>query len=362
MVARGLIADERKIEFALLGPLEVSTEGVPLSLGPPQQRSLLALLLLNANEVVSRDRIVDELWGEDPPASVAKIVQVYVSALRRLLEPGRRRGEPNRVLVTRAPGYLLAIEPDDLDLTRVERLREEAGQVRARGDAAASRAKLGEALSLWRGQPLADFAYEPFAQAAIARVEGLRLAVIEERIDIDLELGGHGDLVGELEELVAQHPVRERFRAQLMLALYRSGRQADALEVYQDAHRALTGELGIDPGRELRELQQAILRQDPELDGRRASEATTEPAGGVFVGRDGELAELVDTLDNVLAGRGCLFLLSGEPGIGKSRLADELTARARPRGACARRPLLGGRRGSRVLALGSGAARLRTRC
>ena len=333
MVARGLIAPVRKIEFGLLGPLEVSTEGGPLSLGPPQQRALLALLLLNANEVVSSDRIVDELWGEEPPASVAKLVQVHVSALRKLLEPERDRREPNRMLITRPPGYLLEIEPDQLDLTRFEHLRVEARRALAEGDAPAARAKLGEALSLWRGRPLPDFAYAPFAQAAIARLEELRLTVLEERIEVDLELGGHSDVIGVLEGLVNEHPLRERFRAHLMLALYRSGRQADALEVYQATRRALTEELGIEPSRELRERQQAVLRQDAALDSPPISTAAPERSGGVFVGREHELAELVGALEAALAGRGRLVLLSGEPGIGKSRLADGLVGHARTLGA-----------------------------
>ena len=330
-LARGLIARQRKIEFSLLGPLEVSAEGEAVALGPPQQRSLLALLLLNANEVVSRDRIVDELWGEHPPATAAKLVQVYVSALRKLLEPGRGRAGPNRLLITRTPGYLVEIGPDDLDLTRVESLRDEAAEALARGDAAAARSKLGHALSLWRGQPLADFAYESFAQTAIARLEELRLAVLEERIEVDLELGADGDLVGELEELVEQHPVRERFRAQLMLALYRAGRQADALDVYQAARKALTEGLGIEPGRQLRDLQEAILRQDPLLDIRPTAESRTESSPRVFVGRERELSTLLEALGSALQGHGRLVLIAGEPGIGKSRLADELMAEARAR-------------------------------
>jgi DNA-binding SARP family transcriptional activator/tetratricopeptide (TPR) repeat protein len=317
----------------VLGPLEAVADGEPVTLGPPQQRALLALLLLNANVVVSRDRIIDELWGEQPPATAAKLVQVYVSRLRKALEPDRPRGDSARILVTRTPGYLIAVEAEQLDLGRFERLRGEAREALAAGNPAGAAQKLREALALWRGPPLSDLAYERFAQKEIGRLEELHLAALEERLDADLALGRHADLIGELESLVAEHLLRERLRGQLMHALYRCGRQAEALEVYQDARRALTDELGIEPGRELRELQEAILRQDPALDHSAVDEAAPEPSRGVFVGRRRELAELAGALDDALAGRGRLVLLVGEPGIGKSRLADELMAQVRGRGA-----------------------------
>ena len=332
-VARGPIARERTIEFKLLGPLEVVADGEPVSLGPPQQRALLALLLLNANEVVSRDWLIDELWGEQPPATAVKQVQVYVSRLRKALEPDRAPGDPGRILVTRPPGYLIAVETEQLDLGRFERLRGEAGEALGAGNAGGAAQKLREALALWRGPPLADLAYESFAQTEIARLQALHLAALEDRFDADLALGGHADLVGELEALVAEHPLRERLRGQLMHALYRSGRQAEALEAYQGARGALTEELGIEPSRELQELQQAILRQDPALDHSVEDEAAPEPSRGVFVGRGREVAELVGALEDALAGHGRLVLLVGEPGIGKSRLADELMRQARVRGA-----------------------------
>jgi DNA-binding SARP family transcriptional activator len=332
-VASAPIARQGKIEFKLLGPLEVQGERGPVSLGSPQQRALLALLVLNANEVVSRDRLIDELWGERPPATAAKLVQVYVSRLRKALEPDRSRGESGRVLVTRPPGYLIAVEAEHLDLGLFERLRGEARGALAAGNTAGAAQKLREALALWRGPPLADLAYERFAQKEIARLEELRLAALEERVDADLALGRHADLIGELEPLVAEHPLRERLRAQLMQALYRSGRQAEALEAYQNARGALTDGLGIEPGHELQELQQAILRQDPELDHAAVDAAAPEPSRGIFVGRGRELDDLAGALEDALAGRGRLVLLVGEPGIGKSRLADELVARARGRGA-----------------------------
>jgi len=313
------------IEFRILGPLEALHDGRPLALGGPKQRALLALLLLHANEPVAAERLIDELWGEQPPRTAAKSLQVYVSALRKLL--------PDGTLVTRPSGYELRVHSDELDLACFERLVAEGR--RPQPDLAAE--KLRAALSLWRGPPLADFRYEPWAQAEITRLEEMRLAALEERIDAELALGRQADVVGELEALLTHHPLRERLRAQLMLALYRSGRQADALAAYQEARRALVEELGIEPGRKLRELHQGILQQDLRLDlepeAASATEPTTETARGVFVGREVELAELRGGLENALAGRGRLFLLEGEPGIGKSRLADELIRQAAEQGA-----------------------------
>jgi DNA-binding SARP family transcriptional activator len=245
-----------RMDFRLLGPLEVVSEHdrQPVALGGVKQRSVLAALLLQANEVVSTDRLIDLLWGAAPPATAGKSVQVYVSRLRKALGEGR--------FATHGHGYLLHAEPEELDLARFERLVEQAR--RTAPDSAAG--KLREALALWRGPALADLAYERFAQVEIARLEEMRLAVIEQRIDADLAGGRHAELVGELETLVARHPLRERLRCQLMLALYRSARQAEALEAYRAARRELQEELGLDPSAELRQLEQAILRQDPALD------------------------------------------------------------------------------------------------
>jgi DNA-binding SARP family transcriptional activator len=242
------------MEFRILGPLEVIENGQPLPLGPPKQRMLLAALLLRPNEVVSNDELIDALWGERPPERAAKSLQVYVWRLRKLL--GRE------VLHTRPPGYALHVSPEDLDLHRFESLRD-AARSRTPIDAAEL---LREALGLFRGRPLADFAYEPFAETECARMDELRLQALEDRVQADLELGRHKELVGELDSLVAGQPLRERLRAQLMLALYRSGRQAEALVAYQDARGQLVEELGIEPGRELQTLQTAILRQEPSLD------------------------------------------------------------------------------------------------
>ena len=245
------------LEFRLLGPLEARLDDRPLPLGGVRQRALLALLLLRANEVVSRDRLIDELWRDHAPESAANALAALVARLRRVL--------PADVLVTRSGGYEARIEPDALDLLRFERLAEQGSRALAAGDAAAAAEQLHAALSLWRGPPLADFTYAPFAESTIGRLEELRLAAIENRIDADLALGRHGDLAGELQSLVLEHPLRERLRGQLMLALYRSGRQAEALEVYRDGRATLLDELGIDPSPALQELEQAILRQDPSV-------------------------------------------------------------------------------------------------
>jgi DNA-binding SARP family transcriptional activator/DNA-binding beta-propeller fold protein YncE len=225
---------------------------------------VLALLLLHANEVVSTDRLIDELWGESPPESAANMLQGYVSHLRKTLEPGRGRGE-HELIVSRAPGYMLQIRPDQVDAERFEQLSTEGRTLLADREADAAAKRLRAALALWRGGALDDLAYEAFARAAIDRLEELRLQTLEDRIDADLTLGSHDMLIGELRELVDRYPLRERLRGQLMAALYRCGRQAEALEVYRDARRVLLDELGVEPGPALRRLEQAILRQDPAL-------------------------------------------------------------------------------------------------
>jgi DNA-binding SARP family transcriptional activator len=247
-----------QMEFRILGPLEAWDEGRELSLGGPKPRALLAVLLLHPNEVGPADRLIDELWSEDSPEDAAAAVRVNVSRLRKALPPD--------VLTTRSPGYVVRVEPDALDLHRFERLVDEGRSLLSRGLAADASGRLRDALSLWRGPALADFAYESFAQGAIARLEEIRLAAVELRIDADLALGRDDELVGELEALVGEHPLRERLRRYLMTALYRSGRQAEALDAYQDARRALVDGLGIDPSIALQELERAILRQDPALD------------------------------------------------------------------------------------------------
>jgi DNA-binding SARP family transcriptional activator len=246
------------MEFRILGPLEVYAAGQTVPLGGAKQRALLAVLLLNANHVVSVDRLIDELWGDRPPATAAHTIQVYVSQLRKALAA-------EDVLVTRSPGYLLRAEAGSLDLHRFESMLEDGRRALGEGDPDAAARRLREALGLWRGDALADFSFEPFAQAAIGRLEDLRLAAVEDRIEADLALGRHADVIGELDALIHTHPLRERPRAQAMLALYRAGRQAEALQAYQDARRVLVEELGIDPSPALQELEKAILNQDASL-------------------------------------------------------------------------------------------------
>jgi DNA-binding SARP family transcriptional activator len=325
------------MDFRILGPLEVLDEGRALGLGGSKQRALLALLVLHANETLSVDRLIDALWGERPPATAAKTVQVHVSRLRKALAGGAG-SDPAALVATREHGYELRLDPERLDAYRFERLL-----AQGRSELAASRPRraasaLEQALSLWRGPPLADLAYESFAQRETARLEDLRAAALEELVEAKLALGRHAEVVGELERLVADHPYRERPRAQLMLALYRCDRQADALQAYQNARHTLVEELGIEPGERLRALERAILAQDPKLqlavaEQPAAPEPAVETSRSVFVGRARELAELVAGLDDAFAGRGRLFFVSGEPGIGKSRLADELVAHAGARGA-----------------------------
>jgi WD40 repeat protein/DNA-binding SARP family transcriptional activator len=253
------------MEFRILGPLEVLEEGRPLPLGGPKQQALLAVLLLHANEVVSADRLIDALWGERAPETAAHTLQVYVSQVRKALRSARD-GAPESVLVTRPPGYLLRVGHHELDLDAFKERVEEGRRAMAEGDPARAARLFAEGLDLWRGPPLGEFAYETFAQPAIATLEELRRSALEDRVDADLASGRHADLVGELQALVAEYPLRERLRAQLMLALYRSGRQAEALQAYQEARRELTEELGIDPAPTLQRMERAILVQDPELD------------------------------------------------------------------------------------------------
>jgi DNA-binding SARP family transcriptional activator len=241
------------LQFRVLGPLEVLDNGRVVPVSGSRQRGLLAMLLLNAGRVVSSDRLLDELWGDAPPQSGVTALQVRISQLRKSLG-----GDAIR---TRGPGYSIELASDEFDLHVFERLVE-----RAAGEAPeAASATLRDALGLWRGPPLADFAYEAFAQPAIGRLEELRLAAVEKRVDADLAVGRHAELVPELELLIAEHPLRERFRAQLMLAFYRSARQADALELFQHTRRTLVEEVGLEPGPALRDLERAILRQDHTL-------------------------------------------------------------------------------------------------
>ncbi|HUE97313.1 MAG TPA: BTAD domain-containing putative transcriptional regulator, partial [Longimicrobiaceae bacterium] len=250
------------MEVHILGPTEVVDGGAPVPLPTGRARSLLGLLTLKAGEVVSVDRLIDELWGESPPPTVETALQGLVSNLRKRLEPHRGRGEPPAILLTRPPGYLLDLGSEQVDSNRFRRMVAQAAE--APPERAAQ--LLRRALALWRGPALADFVYEPFAQAEIAELEELRLATVEKRIEADLGVGRHREVVGELEALVAEHPLREGLRGLLMLALYRSGRQTEALRVYAEYRSTLIDEMGLDPGPSLQHLEGSILRQDPSLD------------------------------------------------------------------------------------------------
>lgn len=260
------------MEFRLLGPLEVAAGGETVPLGGPRQRALLALLLIHRNEAVSAERIVDALWERDPPRTALQVVRVYVSHLRKLL------GQD--VLATAGSGYVLRVADEDLDSARFELLAARARTLLRDGDAGSALNAFDEALSLWRGEPLPELVYDGFAQPEISRLEELRVTTLEDRCDAALAAGRDADLVAPLERLVASHPLRERFRAQLMLALYRAGRQADALAVYQDGRRALVDELGIEPGETLRGLEARILQHDASLAREAAWPHPVEPAAG----------------------------------------------------------------------------------
>ncbi len=313
------------MDVGLLGPLEVREDGRALPLGGRKQRAVLAVLALSPNRTLSTERIVDELWGEDVPETAVKMVQIYVSQLRKVL--------PGDVLRTRAPGYVLEVEPDRIDLVRFERLLAQGRDALAAGDAESAARRFRESLALWRGPAFAEFAAEPFGQAEAARLEELHLSAVEERIEAELALGRHVDLVGELEAQVARHPLRERLRRQHMLALYRSGRQADALAAYQEARETLSERLGIEPSQVLRDLERQILNQDPVLDaptagrGPRALAARpTRPSrrSRPLVGREAELEQLRESFEEALSGVRRIVFVSGESGAGKSALVDAM--------------------------------------
>jgi DNA-binding SARP family transcriptional activator len=260
------------LQFRMLGPLEAWRGDTPLRLGGERQRALLALLLVHANHLVRTEQLVDQLLGGEVSDSALNRTRVAVSRLRRLLEDGDGTG----VLVTRAGGYVLNAGPGQLDVARFERLLTDGRGLLAGGDAASAAARLREALALWRGPPLADLALLEFVQPEIRRLEELRLLALMERIDADLVLGADAELIPELEGLVASNPLQERLRAQLMLALYRAGRQAEALEVYRQVSELLREELGLEPSRGLGELERRMLHQDPTA---RAGVAVGHPAG-----------------------------------------------------------------------------------
>src|SRR6266705_1157504 len=328
------------MEIRLLGPLEVHSRGRPVEVAGRRLRLLLAVLALRPGQVVAAERLIDLLWEEaSPPADPANALQALVSRLRRALEAASS-GER---LASRPSGYLLAVEPDQVDALRFERLRRDGHEALAAGRHVQAAATLREALELWRGQALAEFATEPFAAANATRLEELRLGALEDRIEAELALGAHARLVGELEALATEQPLRERLHALLMRALYAAGRQADALAAYQRVRRALAERAGLDPGPELRRVEKAVLAQDPALTAAPAAPAAPRPAraGPVapepaarrgrsnlrapltsFVGREEELGRILELLD-----RHRLVTLTGPGGVGKTRLGVEAARR-----------------------------------
>ncbi len=324
------------MQFRVLGPLEVEHEGQLLDLGRPKQRALLAMLVLHANEVVSADHLVEELWPETPPSDPAAALRVQISRLRAVLGPG---DVGSAVLETRKPGYVLRVDPGAVDASRFEALAEAGRRALRTSSPGIAVERLEEALSLWRGPALADFAFERFAEAPTARLENLRLAAVEDRMEAELAIGGHEGVVGELRELADQHPLRERLWGQLMVALYRCGRQADALRTFAELRRVLGEELGIEPGAPLQRLEEAILLQKPELevglwgDGPAWGSSSAGPAmhnlpaaRSSFIGRDHHIAQV----DKLLAPPGVISVV-GPGGMGKTRLAIELARRVAER-------------------------------
>jgi predicted ATPase/DNA-binding SARP family transcriptional activator len=307
------------MQFSILGPLEVRVDGRDVALGGAVPRGLLAVLLLHANEAVSMERLAVALWGEDASARAVKTIQVYVSRLRRAL------GDPE-LLVTTPAGYRLRVRPGELDVGEFELRVADGRRALADGQAEEAGTVLREALDLWRGPPLADVASLPFAAVEIARLEEEQLAALELRVEADLAAGRHAELVGELQRLTSQNPWSERLHGQRMLALYRSGRQADALEAYRDARAALVDELGVEPGHELRDLERAILGHDPVAQAPQPP-VSAPPTGRLAapltrtIGREQQVTEVVDCCrrDGVR-----LVTLTGPGGVGKTRLSIDV--------------------------------------
>ncbi|GAA0990271.1 hypothetical protein GCM10009555_075770 [Acrocarpospora macrocephala] len=320
------------VDIRVLGPLEVvGADGHPCALGTHKQRMLLSILVLAEGWPVPAETLIDRIWGDTPPAEALAALQVYVSNLRRALEPGRRPRARSRLLTFGPAGYRLAVDPRQLDATQFLDLVAEAEQA---ADPAAVERAATRALRLWRGEPYADLAGQEYLTAALAHLTEARERVRELRVSAVIGQNRHHEVVGELEALTHEHPLRERLWALRALALYRCGRQGEALDALRTARRILTDELGIDPCDELRDLERDILRQAPHLRPDRTRPAPTREgaSGRVMVGRRKELAALDHLLDQVSAGQPGFALITGEPGIGKTRLAEEMAVRARERG------------------------------
>ncbi|WP_169979220.1 BTAD domain-containing putative transcriptional regulator [Microbispora sp. H10836] len=338
------------LSFRLLGPFEVTGgDGRVIDLGPRKQRAVLAVLALAPGRIVSLDRLIDELWADEPPSSATATLQSYVSNLRKALEPGRRPRTPPAVLLTREPGYLLSVAPGQVDLVRFVSWVEDGRRALARREYAAARGLIDRALETWRGEPLAEFAAYEFAQPVIARLTELRAVAVEDRFEARLATGDGPSCVADLERLVEAHPYRERLWSLLVLALYRSGRQTDALGALRRVRALLAEEMGLQPGPELRRLEQAVLEQSPSLDApfeapvvareavvppaeERSLPAPEPPPSAAPVARRHELARVAERLGGVRRGRGGVLLVTGEPGIGKTRLAQLAAEEAEARG------------------------------
>lgn len=318
------------VQFAVLGPMVVSGPDGVIDVGSPKQRGVLAMLLMNANTPLSAEQIIDGLWGDTPPASAMATLQAYVSNLRRAIEPDRPARAPGEILQKNGGGYQLTLGDGDSDSLRFEQLVTQAGESILENPSAA-RILLNEAIGLWRGPAYADFRYEDFAQAEATRLENMRAAAIEQRLSAELALGASGDLVPELERLVQEYPLREKLWGHLMLALYRSGRQAEALRAYRRCEEILAEELGILPSENLRNLEMSILNQDRALNPPEALFADVEPHTAI-VGRVAERDRVHRALEEARSGRGSMILFEGEGGIGKTRLFETLSADARSHG------------------------------
>lgn len=318
------------LRFAVLGPVRAWRGGEPLPSGSPQQRALLTALLLRDGRTATAAELIDAIWGEEPPSQALAAVRTYASRLRKILDPD--------TLISNAGGYAIRTRPDALDLTAAQQLAADAEKARAGGDRSRARALINEALALWDGEPLASVP-GPYAENQRTRLEEWRLQLTETRLDLDLELGCHAEAVSELTALTAAHPLRERLRELLMIALYRSGRQAEALAVYADTRRLLADELGVDPRPELSQLQQRILQADEEL-AHPADEAAPAPAAvrpaqlpatvPDFTGRASFVRELGNRLATAEGSVMAVSALAGIGGVGKTTLAVHVAHQARP--------------------------------
>ena len=331
--------ERRRLSFGYLGEFQAHLDGRLLDLGPRLQRQLLAILLVEGGRTMSVDRLVDLLWGDAAPPAAMASLQAYVSQLRRILEPDRAPRAPARLLVTQDPGYVLKVEAENVDGRRFVQTAGEGRDILDGGQAELALERLEEALRLWRGHPLAEFGAEPWAVAAAARLTEARDSALEDRIDAWLALGRDRRAAPELEEMVRERPLRERRWAQLIVATYRSGRQADALRAYQRCRAVLGDELGIEPGPELRRLEAAVLAQAPSLDrldaGPPAVGVTARPVptperaaalppdgGDAFEVHQLQLDRMRARIADAARGRGGVVVLVGEPGIGKTTLAE----------------------------------------